>query len=400
MLDYYSSRYEIAKIFGVSEGAVRNWIKKTLNKEIHLQLTEVNGVQNILKNEHNWLIMTEQAEKGKKHKHLELRQEVAVSNDLYEILDDSQLVELVNSLEINQTIPHKLAYLNGGADLWEKFYERTLQDTTYQTTSSDLYFFENQYRLIKDTLGTDKKVNVVDIGGGNGEPAMPLLRQLQQDNLLNSYTAIDISEAMLGYAQKHLIRNGIRTLTHFHTCDFEVQSLQNVLFKTKYTGDVRLPTLVLTLGGILFNNSDIIQAFKHIIEGLCPEDLLIVTNALDNPNAPINFSTFTIPEIDELDTKIARLLNLSEDLTSSELIFNDKTRYREYNLILQKDIDLHFKKLNHSIKFYKHNKINIWMHKKDTFEEINQMASLLKVRLRAIIKHPTFDNVMYVIGRK
>lgn len=400
MLDYYSSRYEIAKIFGVSEGAVRNWIRKTLEKEIHLQLTEVDGVQHILKNEHNWLIMTEQAEKGKKHKHLELRQEVIVSDELYEILDESQLVELINSLEVNKTIPHKLAYLNGGADLWEKFYERTLQDTTYQTTSSDLYFFENQYRLIKDTISTDRKVNVVDIGGGNGEPAMPLLRQLQQDNLLNSYTAIDISTNMLEYAKEHLKKSGIRASTSFQICDFEVQSLQNILFKTKYTEGVRMPTVVLALGGILFNNSDITQAFKHVTEGLCPEDLLIVTNALDNPNAPINFSTFTIPEIHELDTKIARLMNLSEDLTSSEFIFNEKTRYREYNLILQKDIDLHFKKLNHIIKLYKHNKINIWMHMKDTFEGINQTAETLNVKLRAIIKHPTFDNVMYMMGRR
>jgi uncharacterized SAM-dependent methyltransferase len=400
MLDYYSSRYDVAKIFGVSEGAVRNWIKKSLDKTMHLQLTEVEGVQHILKNEHNWAVMTEQAQKGKKNKHLELRQRVTVSEELYQILDESQLVELINSLEVNRSIPHKLAYLNGGADLWEKFYERSLQDTTYQTTSSDLYFFENQYKLIKDTLNTDRKVNVVDIGGGNGEPAMPLLRQLQQDNLLNSYTAIDISSKMLDYAKTHLVRSGIRCSSYFHICDFETQSLQTILFKTKYTGGVRMPTLVLGLGSTLFSNRDIIQTFKHISEGLCPEDLLIVSNALENRSSKVNFSTFTIPQIHELVTKIARTLNLSEDLTESELVFNEKTRYREYNLVLQKDIDLEFKKLNHTVSFYKYDKINIWLHKKDTFESINQTSQLLHMRLKAVIKHPTFDKVMYVMGRK
>ncbi|WP_339381078.1 class I SAM-dependent methyltransferase [Brasilonema sp. UFV-L1] len=371
-----------------------------MNKEIYLQLTEVDGVQHILKNEHNWLIMTEQAEKGRKHKHLESRQVVTVSDELYKILDDNQLIGLINSLEVSKKIPHKLVYLNKGADLWEKFYERTLQDTTYQTTSSDLYFFENQYRLIKDTINTESKINVVDIGGGNGEPAMPLLRQLQQDNLLNSYTAIDISSEMLEYTKKHLIRSGIRVPTDFHVCDFEIQSLQNILFKTKYMGGARKPTIVLALGGILFNSNDVAQTFKHVVEGLCPEDLFIVTNALDNPSAPVNFSTFTIPEIYELDTKVARLLNLSEDLTDNELIFNEKTRFREYNLVLQKDIDLSFKKFNHTVKLYKYDKINIWMHMKDTFESINQTANTLNVGLRAVIKHPVFDNVMYAMSRK
>ena len=74
------------------------------------------------------------------------------------------------------------------------------------------------------------------------------------------------------------------------------------------------------------------------MEGMCPEDLLIVSNALENPASTINFATFTISEIHVLDTKIARALNLSEELTENELIYNEKTGYREYNLVLQKDI--------------------------------------------------------------
>lgn len=400
MLDYYSSNNEIAQIFGVSEGAVRNWIKKALNKEINLQMTLVESIQRILKSEHNWMLLSELAHKGKRHKNPDFKQAVTVSEELYSVLDDEQLVELINSLEVEKTIPHKFAYLNGGADLWEQFYKRSLQDTIYQTTSSDLYFFENQYKLIKETLNPDRKVNVVDIGGGNGEPAMPLLRQLQQDNLLNSYTAIDISPNMLDYAKEHLARCVIRATCNFYICDFETQSLQSLLFKTKYTGGVRLPTLVLGLGSTLFNSRDTIQTFKHVTEGLCPEDLLIVSNALENPKSTVNFSTFTIPEIYELDTKIARLLNLSEELTENELVFNDKTRYREYNLVLQKDIDLRFKKLNHTVKLYKYDKINLWMHKKDSFESINQTAQTLNLHLKAIIKHPTFDKVMYMMGRR
>lgn len=399
MLDYYSSRYEIAKIFGMSEGAVRNWIKKAQNKEIHLQLTEVEGVQHVLKNDHNWMVMNELAEKGRKFKHLESRKHIEAGEEIYNILDEKQLVELINSLEIDKTIPHKFAYLNGGADLWEKFYNRSLQDTTYQTTSSDLYFFENQYRLIKDTIATDRKINIVDIGGGNSEPAMPLLRQLQKDELLNSYTAIDISQDMLEYSKTHLKESGIRVPTSFRICDFETHSLQDILFETKYTGGERMPTILLGIGGVLFNNLDILQSFKHIVEGMCPEDLLIVSNALENPASTINFATFTISEIHELDTKIARALNLSEELTENELIYNDKTGYREYNLVLQKDISLEFKKIRHTIKLFKHDKINIWKHKRDTFTSINNLSQELKMQLKSVIKHPSFDRALYMMGR-
>jgi Histidine-specific methyltransferase, SAM-dependent len=399
MLDYYNSRYDIAKIFGVSEGSVRNWIKKAINKEVHLQLVDVNGVKHILKNEHNLTIINELVEKGRKHKPLDTREVVQVDKEIYKVLDDNQLIELINLLETSKNIPHKFAYINGGADLWEKFYKRSLEDQTYQTTHSDLYFFENQYKLIKDTVNTDRKVNIIDIGGGNGEPAIPLLRQLQKDKLLNSYTAIDISQGMLDYVKKHLESNNIKTKCYFYTRDFEKDSLQDILFTTKYSSGERLPTIILGLGGVLFNNSDIIYTLKHITKGLCPEDILIITNALSSNKDTINFSSFTIPEIHELDTRISNFLQLKGESVETELLLNEKTGYREYNLILQKDIDIDFTKLKHTVRFHKYDKITIWIHKKDTFEIINKNAELLDMQLKTIIKHPTSNNVMYIMNR-
>lgn len=400
MLDYYSSRYEVAKMFGVSEGAVRNWIRKAQNKEIPLQTIEIGNVEHILKNEHNWHVMSEMSAKGRKHKHHEDKQSVLVDKRIYDIVSDNQLVELINAVEVSKTIPHKFVYLEGGADLWESFYKKSLQENNYKYSSSDHYFFETQHRLIQDTIGRKSKINVVDIGGGNGEPAIPLLQKLFLNNQLNSYTGVDISERMLDYAQEHLSRSGIDVPVAKFALDFEVQSLQDILFTTKYSGGSRMPTIVLGLGTSLFNNPDLWQTFKHITQGLCPEDLLIISNALESKNSQVNFSTFTIPETLELITRISRLIGLNENNTERELVYNDTSGYREYNLVLTKDLDIEFTKLKHTVAFNKGDKINIWMHKKDNSESINAMSRNMNMKVLAQIKHPQVDYVMYMFGKR
>lgn len=118
-----------------------------------------------------------------------------------------------------------------------------------------------------------------------------------------------------------------------------------------------------------------------------------------NPKDIINFSTFTIPEIHKLTTRISTLLGLKDDNVETELFLNEKTGYREYNLILQKDIDIEFTRLKHTIRLHKYDKITIWVHKRDTFNSINSNAEMLDMQIKAIIKHPVFSKVMYIMGK-
>lgn len=190
MLSYYKFRTEISNEFGVSEGAVRNWIKKALAEEIDLELTEVNSKKLILKNQKNYNLMKALAEEGKKYKSLEDREVVLVDETAYNHLDKNQVIDVLDSLESSKSIPHKYFYLNGGADYWEDFYKTSLKDSQYTTSHSDLYYFENCYHLIKDNFHKFEKINIVDIGQGNGEPVLGLLKKIisrRNFKLLHSY---------------------------------------------------------------------------------------------------------------------------------------------------------------------------------------------------------------------
>ena len=91
MLNYYKNNTEVGSEFGVSEGAVRNWIRKTTDKIYNLELIVVRDKERILKTEGNALILQKLSEEGKKYKSLEDREVVIVPKESYKHLTSNQV---------------------------------------------------------------------------------------------------------------------------------------------------------------------------------------------------------------------------------------------------------------------------------------------------------------------
>jgi hypothetical protein len=67
---------------------------------------------------------------------------------------------------------------------------------------------------------------------------------------------------------------------------------------------------------------------------------------------------------------------------------------------MKKDLELVFKNPEYKINLPKNERINLWVHQKATFSSISNLAEELNTNLKLIIKHPIFENVMYVMGKK
>lgn len=401
MLPYYKSRTEITKEFGVSEGAIRKWIKKTLNKELNLELQEIEGKFYISKSDHNRSLLKEQAQISRKYKSSEDKIILYPSKTFYQIFSKEQIIALSNSIEADRTIPNKYSYFDVGADYWESFYNKTLKNGSFIASKSDLYYFENAYNLIKDNFG-NKKINVVDIGSGNAESVLPFVQRLEQESLLNSFTAEDYSASMIKYAQKHTEHYKLNSKVFYDVSDFETTSLQKLLFHIKFTTADQCPTLITCLGGSLFNQPDILHSFLNIKDGMLPEDKLLVTNSLRRDDEyPTRFFAYSDPESFQTIIWLPELLGIKKDLYEFNQTFVKSTGFLHAQLVLKKDIDIVFTELNnHTIHLYKHEPIVISQHKRDTYTSISDTARNLKMRLNLIVKHPTSDHVMYMMGKR
>ncbi len=263
---------------------------------------------------------------------------------------------------------------------------------------SDLYFFENAFNLINDQFSNFSKINIVDIGVGNGSPALPLLKKLESLNKLNSYTGLDISQTILDTASNTIQSNSIKAPCYYHIIDIENQSLQSILYSLKYSTSELYPTLVLCLGATLSNQTNVIHSGSNVTDGLLPEDRLLVTSGFmadkENKNHFNSSSSVNI-----FYTWFTKSLGFKDKYVKQEFSYNPKTDFRELNLVFKQDTEVKFTNPNKTLFFDKGDRIKIRQNKRDTFTTISKLADDLHLTLKMVIKHPNYNNIMYMMGK-
>lgn len=400
MHDYYKTNTEVAKEFGVAESTVRNWLKRAIDQDLNLQILEVESNFKILKNSHNQSLIQQLIEQGRKHRSLDLRAEVQVDEKLYDILSSNQLLTLINSLRVKREIPLKYAYLNFGADIWDRFYKSTSEVSPYSTHSSDVFLLDKLYGLMIEHFKSGQKVNLIDLGCGNGFPVIPLLNRLNEANLINSYIAIDISKEVLEITKGNILKFFPDLLVETVQLDFETHSIQEVLYGAKL-GQSRqesIPNLVLMLGSTLPNIDPQVQPLLNIQAGLTGEDYLITSNAINNPQTYSSFPAFENQHANELVIHLASLMGLNEGNTVIEKIYNPILDRKEYNLVLKKDLTINFPTINQTVELLKGEKVNVWKFKRDTFESILKKSQDIGLVPHFIVKNPKAGQIMYMLG--
>ncbi len=120
MLSYYKSRVEVANQFKVSEGTIRNWIKRALTKELNLELVIVKDKYLIVRSLKNQAIMEQLTQDGKKYKPPQPREIIIVPESSCSHLTIEQKTSLIANLEIDKSISQKFNYLNSGGETLEQ----------------------------------------------------------------------------------------------------------------------------------------------------------------------------------------------------------------------------------------------------------------------------------------
>ena len=304
------------------------------------------------------------------------------------------LSELILELEKGY-LPLKYTYYGEGAVLQDDI-ASNLENEFILDSSVLMSISENILQLLKEY----PKINVLDIGCGDGLPVKEFLLLLALKEKLNSYLPVDISTEAINLATKNLIRttelqNNIftkGTVLDFEKQDLDVKSMPHV--------DPDNANLLLMLGGTIGNYPTI---------ELQTELLIRLTKNI--PNCFIFISSDVVDTSDEREHNISqstqlsflpKLLGLSQDDFQIYYKYQKDKDVTQYYLQTSSSIKLRFPKIGKTILLDKGTKIIIYEHKSDTPNGIQIKCNDASLKVE-YIKYQDYEDrtfVYYLCSKK
>lgn len=246
-----------------------------------------------------------------------------------------QEIELLISLSSSGEIPFKLAYLGDGAYFWDKI---SSQRANYE---DGIHHMEQE--LLQKRLSSflqsfpKKKINLVDLGCGNGTPCLPILREATQLGFDIEYIAMDISEEMLKIAEENIRKEFKKLKIIKKVFDFEGGNFSEITYKLSQNGN---PNFFIFLGNTLGNFSDPGRILSNFRDSMGTNDFLLIGTELENL-AKVNLIAERYKNeksVKDFLTNIPKKLGINEKDSDYTVVWNERKQQIEIKLDLKNNI--------------------------------------------------------------
>jgi len=323
----------------------------------------------------NTALIEELVQKGKKFKNTRGARKLAPKDVFYTHYNHKQILDIISQTTIHRETPLQYTYVNGGADDWDTYANRLLDEPSPNILSSTRDMLTTAEDNIEQLLGDYKKVNVIDLGPGNGLPIRPTLERLLKQGRLNRYIPIDISKDMLTILEKN-IRAWFGDSVQYepYIRDISYERFNDI--PASEFADNDTVNIVFLLGGTLANFRSPDQVLQVISNSMRPDDLFVFSGYLDTPKMRRYFDYYTADrKVPVQDGLILDFLNIDESLYDVEQVFNEQKRARSISIIPKIDLSITIDLPSgpRSIELVKGEPILIWRHwHKTMIEYMNQ----------------------------
>lgn len=280
-------------------------------------------------------------------------------NAFYKVFTPAQIQDIAISIETYGEIPLQYSYMGRGADYWDKHMERLAKEKTSNILKSTVSLLESRLDDLNSLLGSDKKINIIDLGPGNGKPIHRLLSHFSDTGQLKRYIAVDISKDILKLTERHILKNfGHRVKFEGHIRDFSREYLNDLIAPGDAHYDINAPAnIVIMLSGTLCNFRLPAEALRTISSSLGVNDLFLYTTKLDTANSrgyfDLGLKTTPQPK-DFLFKTILDLLNIDGSLYNLDQYFDEVKRARHIEMRPVIDLTIEFKLANQTRKVILH----------------------------------------------
>ncbi len=356
----FLKRGETAKKYNISGTTLDNWLEKAIYKENDLQIQMVGKKVKLFDNSNNHYELQRLALEAKTFKNKIAKKKCFVANEFYKIFSADEVLDIYKGLELKKEVNLKYLYRDIGAECCDKFYQSNdnyIKGLVNNLVSNSLDDFQSY-------ISESKKINIIDIGPGNGYPVKPLLKKFNDDRRLNKYVTIDISEEINQIAKEN-VNNWFKELdVRTYLRDFENTHFGQIFTHNKSINE-KESNLVLFIGSTLNNCDDRITIFKNVASGMLREDLFIATITLDHPDNQIKKDYIKNDYLYRQAEWFYNLIGIDEECQNNvKVVYNHDYNRNEKFIQLTKDYEITFRIGNEDVKvnLYKDEKIMYWKH--------------------------------------
>jgi transposase len=325
---------QIAKLFKVSNTTVTNWIEAAEKGLVNLELTTVGTRKVVIDSLQNRELLQMLKNKGKKHVGKSNRKYVKPDLAIYKIFNDSQLSEIFTGIQSRNTIPYKYSFFNKGASLWDKNYnyKKTTEFNEYNTAMDAHNLIEENLDRIFLSFEKFKDINfhinLIDIGSGNGEPAIQFIEKLLAKEIQVRYIPVDFSQDLLDIASKKISQKFPSVAIIPHLTDLENSNISKILLENKSKNDINFVMML----GILGNYKGDPAFLRRIRNALSENDHLILGCQILSENIPLQPSSINSFHTERTEW-IANSLGLKNFYYTDNIIKVKPQKLYEYRTI-------------------------------------------------------------------
>lgn len=345
----YLTNRQITKLYPVSFSTVGNWITAARERRNDLRLGEVEpGKFQIADTSKNHEIMKGLVERGKTRKNRLALKTTEPKPEFYELYSPEQQLDIISSIETYREIPLQYGYFDGGAEYWDKYANRLLDEPGANVLKHTIELLGTNLANLDRLIGGKKRVNVVDLGVGNGLPVKGLLEHLLKRGVLNRYIGIDLSPGMLEIAKRNIdswFDGKVNVETHVR--DMTTERFKDLLVSDYLGTDADKPlNIVVLLGATLLNLREPEDMLRVVRTSMMPDDVLIYTTKLDTENARryFDFNAEGAAELSDNHRTVIDLLGIEPSMYEVEQFYDGDLRCRLIRIRMKLDVTVRFKR--------------------------------------------------------
>jgi uncharacterized SAM-dependent methyltransferase len=256
------------------------------------------------------------------------------------MFSNNQKSELITAIKGRGEIPLKFVYISkAGTNRWDKIAKKRSEDihsinrVEGNLLNSKVNDFLNSFKKLE-------KLNVIDIGPGNGQPVIPFLQPLKKLGVHFRYIPVDISKEMLNFAIRNVKKSFPDIQIKPINLDFELGNFAEETYKLRVGG---FQNLMLFLGSTLGNQSNRSRILTNFRDSMTSDDFLIIGVELVNLyKIDKILKQYHGKENEDFVFTVAEYLGIGREDGEFEIRFNKESHQVEIYFHFIKDKNINF----------------------------------------------------------
>jgi hypothetical protein len=265
----------------------------------------------------------------------------------YELYNQDQQLDIITSLENYRELPVQYGYFGKGATYWDAYVKRLASENHPNSLKYVIEMLRMGQGYIDSWISQYERVNLVDIGVGNGMHVRNFLAYLMHTGKFGRYIGLDISPSMMEISKTHMREWFGNDLEYEdHLLDISYDRFNYLLSKEQLGNKAGKTTnIVLTTEGMIENLRSPDAAHQVISDSMGRDDLFINAHKLDTLISRKYFAfnaEVTRDEPSPHDRLVLDLLNIRPVYYSLQMGFDENKKRRYIRVLLNQDISIRF----------------------------------------------------------